>query len=567
MSHNASASWAGPSAAHGADRKFTAGGKPLVEAADFCSETDQRWRDLFPIPLIPESRAVRARNPVRSSSSVASTRNEGRRKHNLAVANQVITATNEMYDASSSLSTHSGSTLAQRKAQNSILDAVVKNQHSKTCMTQQEAVHELLLESHLYTDASCDSVAPTTVRSYDRAKVSLPDVNSAPVPQVLDIIDPHGREILKDAERTMLSGDATHRGERPKIYMDDALKRDKRLYIQFVVDLYKRNMIRFSETCASVITPFFVIKKDGRLRLVLDCRETNLLFKESPNIAMAAGYSFSQLEVPQDQCLYIAQSDIKDYFYSLGLPQDLQKFFALPMLKRSDLLGAGIPADALPLCDNIYPMFLVVPMGWSWAMWIAQRVHSHQAAIAAGLDESRIVADGRPTPCLASGQPALLPYADNNNVVGTNREEVQATRDRIVKHFQSLGFRVHEEVDACDMATSLGFLIDGRRGLIRPNPVKVDKVIKALLWLKTRPRVSGRAIERIIGHCVHFFMLKRELLSIFRAMYDYKACNYHSRPRLWAMAAAAAGWAAALLHVCFADLKKAVVGGCDLLRC
>ena len=149
--------------------------------------------------------------------------------------------------------------------------------------------------------------APMTVPKYRYPMSNLPLS-----PQVLDIIDPHGREILKDAERTMLSGDAEHRGERPKIYMDDALKRDKKLYLQFVVDLYKRNMIRFSETCASVITPFFVIKKDGRLRLVLDCRETNLLFKESPNIAMAAGYSFSQLEVPQDQCLYIAQSDIKD---------------------------------------------------------------------------------------------------------------------------------------------------------------------------------------------------------------------------------------------------------------
>ena len=206
MSKPDSALWAGPSAAHGAEQFLTAGGQPLVAAADFCSETDQRWRDIFPIPLIPESRAVRAGNSVRTSPSVASIRNEGRRKYNLDVANQVIIASNEMYDAPPSTSSNTGTTLAQRKAQNSIFDAVVNNQHSKTCMSQQEAVHELLLESHLYTDATCDSMAPTTVRSYNRAKVSLPDVNSAPVPQVLDIIDPHGREILKDAERTMLSG-------------------------------------------------------------------------------------------------------------------------------------------------------------------------------------------------------------------------------------------------------------------------------------------------------------------------------------------------------------------------
>ena len=85
---------------------------------------------------------------------------------------------------------------------------------------------------------------------------------------------------------------------------------------------------------------------------------TACLFKPCPDIALAAGYSFSQLEIPQDESLYIAQSDIKDYFYSLGLPEDLQAFFSLPPLSRSELLQAGIASEALPAVDQIFPTFI-----------------------------------------------------------------------------------------------------------------------------------------------------------------------------------------------------------------
>ena len=273
---------------------------------------------------------------------------------------------------------------------------------------------------------------------------------------------------------------------------------------------------------------------------------TNRLFRPCPDLALAAGYSYAQLEVPADETLYIAQSDIKDYFYSLGLPEDLQKFFCLPPLNTAELRAAGVPAECLPDSSNAYPTFIVVPMGWSWAMWLAQRTHQHQAAIACNLDISRVIVDGRPSPSLSDGEPAILPYADNLNVVGTDKSRVQKTKDIIVAHLRKLGFLVHEELDATDYAVSLGFLIDGKKGIVRPNPAKLGKVILCLEWLSSRPRVSGKIVERLIGHCVHFFMLRRELLSLFRSLYDFKATHLHHRTRLWTSASVEAGWAADL---------------------
>ena len=108
----------------------------------------------------------------------------------------------------------------------------------------------------------------------------------------------------------------------------------------------------------------------------------------------------------------------------------------------------------MPDGDKLYGALCVVPMGWSWAMWIAQRVHQHQAMLACGLSTDRIIFDGRPPRPLAAGAPALLPDADNLNVVGTDQARVQETTDVIVKHFRNLGFRVHEELDATSYATS-----------------------------------------------------------------------------------------------------------------
>ena len=93
-------------------------------------------------------------------------------------------------------------------------------------------------------------------------------------------------------------------------------------------------------------------------------------------------------------------------------------------------------------------------------------------------------------------------------------------------------------------------------GLVLPQPEKLDKICQVFQWLATRPRVSARAVERLLGHAVHVALLRRELLSIFRALYDFVQHNYTGRSRLWVTAAREARWAASLLKLCSADLTR-----------
>ena len=198
----------------------------------------------------------------------------------------------------------------------------------------------------------------------------------------------------------------------------------------------------------------------------------------------------------------------------------------------------------------------VVPMGWSWSMWIAQRIHQHQACVALCIPPSQVLADGRPPPSLIEGEPVIIPYADNLNVCGVDQHRVQESKNKVVQQLRSVGFRIHEEEDASPVAQALGFILDGERGEVRPIPLKRDKLRLVLLWLGSRPKVCGKSLERVIGHSIHLFMLRRELLSIFRAVYDFKVARYNSPVRLWESAAKECRWAAAMLLVCRSNLQQ-----------
>ena len=349
-------------------------------------------------------------------------------------------------------------------------------------------------------------------------------------------------------------GEICEHGNNFNPYMDEVLQKDQSKYQQFIHDLYDKGMIEFTDQPQDMVTPFFVKKKDGRQRFVLDCRGVNERFQTPPPLALAAGSSWSQ----DGQTLFCAQSDIKDYFYSLALPLTLRSLFCLPPVDF-DLLQDWEVSSTLRPSGSVegwtWPRLRVIPMGWFWALWISQRVHSRLCLQATGL--SRFLVEGAASPRfgLRLGCSTAI-YADNLNVLGTDMKKVQDTKDKILEHLRSWGFRVHEELDATSTFQSLGFFIDGIAGVVTPVPERLDKVRKCFNWLSRRPRVNGKAIEKLLGHCTHLCMLRRELLAMFGTMYDFIQQSYHGRTRLWASCAREARWACNLLQLCVADLRR-----------
>ena len=513
---------------------------------------DGRCRELFPLPLMNEV----LREP---GLSVSARRRRCRLRERVSAANEVIEVLNDIYQPGHRRDVSFPCTAAQRAAQHEVFQQLGRLQRPAHRGTEREAVKELLQSSLSYNGEEVSS----TLRSYDRDLVSIPQIFSDPIP-VAGLLDHHGRETIEDPERCMLLGEdewglvvEKQRGFRP--YMDEKLRTQPELYHRFVGDLFRAGMLKFSTKPKDLVTPFFVAKKDGRQRLIMDCRGVNMRFRPPPGVALAAGYSWSQLQLGSKDKLHVAQSDIKDYFYALGLPEDLQPFFCLPGIPVEMLEHFGVPGQqrvGLEDAEVCFPMLQVVPMGWNWAMWVAQRVHQHQSMIASNLSLDRILVDKMPAPDLSDGTPVLIPYADNLNVAGTDACKVQDVKDKVVAHLRGLGFKVHEELDACMVANSLGFRIDGELGTVQPIPEKLHRVRMAFRWLSRRPKVSSKAVEKLLGHAVHFAMVRRELLSIFRSLYDFAAVHGSGRTRLPRSAAREAKWISILLQLCSTDLRK-----------
>ena len=226
---------------------------------------DARWRDIFPLQPIPESRAkvCSDHGTHHPRHSVGAKRRGATRLFNLKCANEVIAASNLLYGSSNAASVcdHVPS-LAQRQAQNSVLRSITKNVIPKSSKSKLEAATELLHLGHGYLDKAME---PTTVRSYRKADVSIPKPGSK-IPLALEVLDNVGREILSAHERTMLADEVEvgelFESEKPvKPYMDEVLRGDSSMYLHFVVELFCSNMIVFRNNAISIVTPFFVAKK------------------------------------------------------------------------------------------------------------------------------------------------------------------------------------------------------------------------------------------------------------------------------------------------------------------
>ena len=110
---------------------------------------------------------------------------------------------------------------------------------------------------------------------------------------------------------------------------------------------------------------FFVLKKSGKLRIILDCRRTNQRFRTPPSGSTTGLGALSSVRVPSGKVLYGSSYDIKDMFYRLRVPVWLQICFGLQALLAAEIretFGAVIPED-WGSDVMVSPVFLALPIG------------------------------------------------------------------------------------------------------------------------------------------------------------------------------------------------------------
>jgi len=302
-------------------------------------------------------------------------------------------------------------------------------------------------------------------------------------------------------------------------YSDPKL-RHPRAFEVFMAALAARGMLDFAREDGERVEPFFVSKKNGKLRLVVDCRRSNCHFTEAGGVSLCTGEGLAAIELGADEEIFVGGADLSDAFYHMGLPEPLRKYFTFRPVRAGAVGCTKIGGRAVAVHEKVYPRLAVIPMGWSWALWLCQKIHE-RIVEEAGSDPKYRITDKTCTPDLS--RPCHTQYVDNFIAISSDADHVKKSVTAAIAALEARGLVVHEEDHGGESATAklLGWVIDRRSGRLVASPERLWRARLAIRALLARGRAKGRDVERLLGHLVFISLVRREGLSLFWSCYGF----------------------------------------------
>ena len=216
-------------------------------------------------------------------------------------------------------------------------------------------------------------------------------------------------------------------------------------------------------------------------------------------------------------------------FYRLGIDDRLSRFVGLKAIKRSVLKQAFVVRGVAPpeyLCakgpsSSVTPTLAVLPMGFSWAFWLSQQVHSCIArSELSDVQPEQFIVDGMPPQnLLKPSDYACMLYADNANHLALSVEEVNLRREQLSRGLKGRGLLTHEVIEGSELVECLGVEIAGFAGEVRPTPQRISRIYNGLQPLIRGRPTSGKELERVLGHVTFVLLLRRPLLAALNRCY------------------------------------------------
>ena len=279
----------------------------------------------------------------------------------------------------------------------------------------EEALQALLGSMSVY---SLDNVE-CNIASYDEALVSWPEPGSRPV-RIAEHLAPDVGKLLSLANAHELLADpaALSGCELVRPYVDPVLLHSPVHMGRFVGRLFKSRMLQFVPgKLDHTVGVFFVRKKSGKLRLILDTRRANNFFVKPRSSQLPTPAAWCSIEVDECDTLYTAAGDVADAFHRMELPPHLRRFFRLPAIKCRFLDKSAWPSGCGPE-DYVTPEYATLPMGWNWSLYFCQQLLESAASHANLADVNRIE-DRTWTGHVAGDRVVRAQYVDNFFVSGT----------------------------------------------------------------------------------------------------------------------------------------------------
>ena len=158
--------------------------------------------------------------------------------------------------------------------------------------------------------------------------------------------------LLSSSARSLLDAKKQHRfrpvSEVPDIetwfglagrYVDPTVQHSRRQYVGFIRDLVKAGSVWFVKMLLSTLVFFFVAKKAGAQRSIIDARASNLHFFETSIRPLLTGEGLCHVEFQGTTENAENWSDIKNPFYQMRIPSWLRLFLHCPLFLQPKMFA------------------------------------------------------------------------------------------------------------------------------------------------------------------------------------------------------------------------------------
>ena len=300
-------------------------------------------------------------------------------------------------------------------------------------------------------------------------------------------------------------------------------------YVRLIARMRSVGMACFIAEPKAVNGVFAVNKDDASDRLIIDAQPANRLFVDSPHVRLPNPSHLVQLFAAFGTCLFLAKSDLSNFYHQLLLPEAWRPYFALPPLTPAECAELGIdPAAAYPACTTL-------PMGFSHAVVIAQAVHEFVLYHSGELQHCNNLLN-LTTPLV--GRCLHMVYIDDLIMLGTDY-------DSVVRDFNS-ALAAYARCGLPDSAKKrepprrpprpikgIGIVMDGSALTLSIAVEDRLALVQRTLGLLYAPTVTGRQLGQLIGSWVWCLMLRRPALALLFHSYRFIAVADRRQFTLW----------------------------------
>ena len=309
-------------------------------------------------------------------------------------------------------------------------------------------------------------------------------------------------------------------------------------YVRLISRLLQQGMISFTSHPLAVNGMFAVGKDDESDRLIIDAQPANRCFIDAPHVSLPNPSHLTQLQVPQGETLFVAKTDLSNFYHHLGLPTWMQPYFALPALTAGELASIGAPSST----HASFPMCRTLPMGFSHAVFLAQQAHQHvvYAASASSTSSAALLPSDSilqlSSPHVTHERALHGIIIDDFFLFSLDRALAQRVFDRVLAAYAQAGFIVKRSKVVEPTSSPIkviGFEIDGSTSRISLPMESQASLIRATLAVLHSPTLSSGVLSHVLGRWTWVMMLCRPTLAVFQHVYRFVQVAKGKRFNVW----------------------------------